>query len=158
MSIYHFIRSVHHGGRHRARRSSIVIGNIVFFKTPLNQEKPSPKVYKSSIQLFVHIHSNPLEPRIYQIYIYISDTRYRLYRNVVFLSRFNANENFIHSHRRGLYIQGEGRGACFTRGLSLSRREKKWSGAVPGQGKIMHKSRGLFTTAAAAARQQRIIK
>lgn len=70
MSIYHFIRSVHHGGRHRARRSSIVIVNIVFFKTPLNQEKPSPKVYKSSIQLFVHIHSNPLEPRIYQIYIY----------------------------------------------------------------------------------------
>lgn len=156
MSIYHFIRSVHHGGRHRARRSSIVIGNIVFFKTPLNQEKPSPKVYKSSIQLFVHIHSNPLEPRIYQIYIYqIPDivciaTLY-FYRA---LTRTKISFTVIGE----AYIFGEGRGACFTRGLSLSRREKKWSGAVPGQGKIMHKSRGLFTTAAAAARQQRIIK
>ena len=50
--------------------ASIQHRDWVFFKTPLNQEKPSPKVYKSSIQLFVHIHSNPLEPRIYQIYIY----------------------------------------------------------------------------------------
>lgn len=113
------------------------------FKTPLNQEK----VYRPSDTAFCpHSLESARTSYISDIYI-----RYQISLVVSPRYRVLTRTKISFTAIGGLYIRGGE--TCFTRGLFHG--EKKWSGAVPAQGKIMHKSRGLFTTAAA---RQRIIK